>query len=144
MNSGAGWLILVPVLAILSGVVLILVAISLGRKAKASLQWPAVPGTVLLSQLVEDNSGEFTSYLPLVTYAYAVNGQAFQSSRVAFVASKSRKVIAKYPKGNAVQVYFDPQQPSTSVLEKGGSTRFMVFIGIALIIGGCVAGLVMA
>jgi hypothetical protein len=136
-------MVLVPILTILSGVILILVAISLGRKAKASLQWPAAPGTVVVSQLVEDTAGEISSYLPLVTYTYAVNGQAFQSSRVGFVASKSRKVLAKYPKGNAVQVFFDPQQPATSVLEKGGSTRFMVFIGIALIIGGCVAGFVM-
>ena len=133
-----------PIGLIVAGAILIFVSITLGRKAKASLEWPAVPGTVVISQLVENTAGEATSYDPLVTYSYAVNGQAFQCSRVGFIASKSKKVLAKYPKGGAVQVFFDPAKPSSTVLEKGGSTRFMVFLGVALIVGGCLAAVVMS
>jgi hypothetical protein len=78
---------------------------------------------------------------PLVTYSYAVNGQAFQGSNVRVMASKSKKVLAKYPKGSVVQVFFDPHKPSTALLERGGSTAFMLFVGVAVILGSCVAGL---
>lgn len=136
-------LMLLPVGVILAGVIVIIMSSVIGRKAMASLTWPSVTGTVLVSQMVEETSGEVSGYSPLVTYSYAVSGQALQSSRVAFVASKSKKVVAKYPKGSPVQVYFDPQQPSKAVLEKGGSTRFMVFLGVALILGGCLGFIVM-
>lgn len=103
-----------------------------------------MPGTVTVSQLIEDDVGEVSSYVPLVTYAYVVNGQALQCSRVRIMASKSKKVLAKYPKDSAVQVFFDPQKPSTAVLEKGGSAGLLVmmFVGIAVILGSCVVGLI--
>jgi hypothetical protein len=112
-----------------------------GRKAKASLQWPSVAGTVLLSQMVEYSAGETNSSYPSVTYSYVVNGQALQSSRVSFHPSKSEKVVKKYPTGNSVQVFFDPQDPSTAVLETGGYPRIMLAFGIACIVFCCALGL---
>jgi Protein of unknown function (DUF3592) len=132
------WLLLLPVALIVAGGILIRMSVTIGRKAKASLQWPSVAGTIVVSEMVEDRAGENVSSQPLVTYSYVVNAQALRSSRVGFVASKSRKVVEKYPRGNPVEVFFDPQQPSSAVLERGGSTRFMVFLGGALIMGGCI------
>jgi hypothetical protein len=75
-----------------------------------------------------------------VTYSYTVNGQALQCSRVKFSPARGKKVVAKYPTGNAVQVFFDPQQPSSAVLEKGGSTKVMLLVGVAVIVGCCLVG----
>jgi hypothetical protein len=143
-SSGSGWLLLLPIAVIAAGGILIRMSVTIGRKAKASLQWTSVPGTIVVSEMVEDKVGENASSQPLITYSYVVNAQAFRSSRVGFVSSKSSKVVAKYPRGNPVEVFFDPQAPSSAVLEKGGSTRFMVFLGVALIVGGLIGVLVMS
>jgi hypothetical protein len=70
-----------------------------------------------------------------------VNGQPFQSSRVGFNGVKSKRMLAKYPKGSRVEVFFDPSQPSTAVLEKGGSTKIGLFVGAAVILGSLVMGI---
>jgi hypothetical protein len=41
-------------------------------------------------------------------------------------------------------VFFDPQRPASSVLEKGGSTLTLLFVGVAVIIGATVIGAVLA
>jgi hypothetical protein len=142
-GSGSGWAWLVAVVGLLAGGLLIGMSIVNGRKAKESLQWPSVPGVVLSSELVTDTVGEIATFTPVVTYSYVVNGRPFQSARIRFNPTRGKKILAKYPKGCPVQVFFDPLTPSTAVLEKGGSTRGMMFVGVAVIAGCCVVGLVM-
>jgi Protein of unknown function (DUF3592) len=136
-----GWI--VPVAGLLIGGSLIVKSILDGRTAKASVGWPSVPGTVVFSGMVEDRQADSASSSPLVTYSYIVNGQILEGSRVRFSGVQTRKILAQYPKGNTVQVFFDPQRPSNAVLEKGGSTRVMLFVGVAVIVGACAMGLVL-
>ena len=146
-GGSGGWAALSFLIGLVVGGGLIYGSIVNGRKAQASLQWPSVPGTVLYSQLVRDStsgSGDVETFSPVITYTYIVNGQGLQCSRVNFSGTKSKKQLATYPKGIPVQVYYDPQQPTTAVLEKGGSTKVMLFVGIAVIAFGCVVALVMA
>jgi MFS family permease len=142
-GSGSGWAWISAIVGILAGGGLIVGSVASARKAKESLQWPSVPGTVLSSRLVPDTSGDIASFTPVVTYAYVVNGQALQCDRVHYSSTTSKKVLTKYPQGSTVQVFFDPRAPSTAVLEQGGSTRTMLFVGIAVAVGGCVIGSMM-
>jgi hypothetical protein len=140
-ESGSGWGCVVPVVGMLGGGLLIGMSILNGRKAKASMQWPSVPGAVVSSVMVTDTNGaDIATFTPVVTYNYVVNGQALQCDRVRFSPTRSKKILAKYPNGNPVQVFYDPQHPSTAVLEKGGSTRVMMFVGIAVIAGSWLVG----
>ncbi len=144
-SSGAGWAWVAPVVGLLVGSLLIIGSILDGRKAKASLQWPSVPGVVLSSELrVDRGSGnDPTTFTPVVTYSYVVNGQPLQCAKVRYSSTTSKKVLAKYPKGCPVQVFYNPQSPSTAVLERGGSTGLMMFAGVAVLVGGCLVGFVM-
>jgi hypothetical protein len=138
-----GWFI--AGIGLLGGGFLIIRSVINGRKSKASLQWPSVPGTVVFSQMVQSGPygsgyhGSGTS--PKVTYSYVVNEEAYQCSKVEFGRGRSKKILAKYPQGNPVQVFFDPQRPSYAVLEKGGSTRAVLFGGIAMIVFTGLTGL---
>ena len=142
-GSGSGWAWISIIVGILAGGGLIAGSVASARKAKESLEWPSVPGTVLSSQLVPDTSGDIATFRPVVTYSYVVNGQALRCDRVHYSSTTSKKVLTKYPQGSTVQVFFDPRAPSTAVLEQGGSTRTMLFVGIAVAIGGCVIGSMM-
>jgi hypothetical protein len=130
------------VAGILLGGFMIYMSIVNGRKAKASLTWTSVPGNVVFSGMVTDGSDPDKFY-PSVTYNYTVNGQTFQSSRVGFNGVKSKKMLAKYPKGSCVEVFFDPSKPSTAVLEQGGSTRIGMLVGVAVILGSLVIGTIL-
>src|SRR5271155_1146699 len=84
-ESGSGWAWAVPVVGILGGGLLIGMSILNGRKAKASVEWPSVPGAVISSVMVTDtNSGDIATFTPVVTYNYVVNGQTLQCDRVRF------------------------------------------------------------
>jgi hypothetical protein len=142
-NAGVGASGSIAIFAgLLVGGFMIYMSIVNGRKAKASLTWTSVAGEVVFSGMITDGSDQNTFY-PSVTYNYSVNGQPLQSSRVGFNGVKSKKMLAKYPKGSRVEVFFDPNQPSTAVLEKGGSTKTGMFVGAAVILGSLVMGIVL-
>ncbi len=59
-------------------------------------------------------------------YEYTVEDRVFVGDRIRFglvsessmIESGTRKWISKYPEGSEVIVYFDPQSPENSVLER--------------------------
>jgi Protein of unknown function (DUF3592) len=53
-------------------------------------------------------------------------------------AGRAQDIVARYPDGAAVTVYYDPVDPSDSVLEPGGTRgiAFLRLIGWAFAAGG--------
>jgi hypothetical protein len=93
------------------------------RKARQVLRWPTVPGVVTLSKLTTHMGRDGLNFTSVVEYAYTVAGREYRSSmqwadsKVAAARKLAASVTMRYPKGQAVQVYYDPQQPSSAVLE---------------------------
>ncbi len=63
---------------------------------------------------------------PDVRYTYQIDGKPFTGNRIAFgqkeIMSNSdaaQRVVREYPEAKSVDVYFDPNDPETSVLEPG-------------------------
>lgn len=86
-----------------------------GRRSPA---WPRVEGTVVIS--VSSGSG-YT-----VNCSYEVDGHTFTCYQVGFGeqemmtnSNDAHRVQRHYPKGKAVDVYYDPAAPGISVLEPG-------------------------
>ena len=105
---------------------LIWMASGAGRQF-ASYQWPQVPGTVLT--LVAKSwldSERVTKYFGRVVYKYEVQGKTYtsdltdlgpgtkQSDQATALAD-----VSQYHRGDKVTVYYDPNDPSVGVLEKG-------------------------
>jgi hypothetical protein len=57
-----------------------------------------------------------------VWYAYTVDGELYTSNYVrhGLKTDLVSETITKYPKSKEVEVYYDPERPSVSVLEKSG------------------------
>ena len=117
------------------------------REAEESAGWPATQGTIVLSTVKvsttrhedDDEIWEEISYFPKVQYEYSVMGKTYTGGRIAFGASKgfssraaAEKVLERYPVGETVTVYYNPNNPADAVLERemrgGGS---LLFIGLA-------------
>jgi uncharacterized SAM-binding protein YcdF (DUF218 family) len=124
------------------------------KKAGASLQWPAAPAVITVSDVRQststDEDGHTSySYYPRVEYTYEVAGETRTSKQVAFGGVRGynspdrvRQDLEKYPAGAAVTAYYNPEKPSEAVLERiaGSGAKTAKIMGIILIvISACIA-----
>lgn len=105
--------------------------------------WPTVQGKVVHSSYGRSNSGKGTSYRPEVYYEYAIADRTFHASRIQtgpeVVSSKNEveRLVARYPVGKAVAVYYSPRKPSDAVLDpaaqsSGGFWEMAVGLGFLM------------
>lgn len=136
----------VPILVI--AVYLFVRVMSANKKSKQAMNhWTRVTGRVLASSIeartsTNGDGHRSTSYYPNVLYEYAVNGQRYQNNRITFGmdvgygnrARVEQDVAQKYPVGGAIQVYYDPQDATQSVLElKLPASKWVWLIIFALV-----------
>jgi hypothetical protein len=117
----------------------------LRKKAQASLAWPSTPGQVIASDVnrYRGNDGEWAEEARVV-YEYAVGGTPFKGNRITFGGASSgnraaaRKTVARYSAGANVEVFYDPAQPGSAVLERKMPGMFVLLPivgGIFAIVG---------
>ena len=82
--------------------------------------WPDVRGTVLSATVQVSSQGNARHETPLVLYSYRVGDREFQGSRVhvGVLTRQAADVVARYPAGSCVQVFYDPADPARSALER--------------------------
>lgn len=84
--------------------------------------WASVEGTVLYSTIRIKPKGLNEHYLPSIGYAYTVNGEKYKKSvdnslNSGYLHKEDvQKIIDKYPEGSTVTVYYNPENPSKSIL----------------------------
>ncbi len=148
--------------------ILCIVAFARARKrAKASTQWPTVPGTITTSAVIEeriedkptddDNSPGLKQRQIRYTYRYRVDLRfAYRVGQRDFVGTTwawgwtpifgrrdlAEKITGKYLQDQSVKVYYDPAQPDTAVLEpsnRQGSLAPLIFGGVFAVAGALFA-----
>jgi hypothetical protein len=139
---------LLLIVGIIGFVFLILNIVFLGiiffmrRKMATVNQWPSTMGTVNTSYLERRHSSSdsgSTNY-PVVQYSYQVGGQAYQGMKIApgpeVGGTGAGKVVARYPAGAQVMVFYNPQNPSDAVLERKAPAQWIIWL--LLVIFDCV------
>jgi len=125
-------------IGIIGLVLLILNAVFLGviyfmrRKMAVVSQWPSTMGTVLMSTIESRSSDDGYTDYPVVQYSYNINGQMYQGMKLApgpeMGGSGARKVVARYPAGAQVMVFYNPQNPSDAVLERKAPAQWLMWL----------------
>lgn len=107
---------------LVNGILLVSIFVT-QRKASAARNWPTASGSVVESGLEtrrSSNNRDWVNY-PRVVYAYSVGGQSYTSSRISpgleVGGTSAPGVVAKYPLGSQVRVYYHPQNPAEAVLQ---------------------------
>lgn len=143
----------VVLLFLLLGLLTIIGAIVLHVEGVISESWPTTSGQIKETTISESRKTERqnssprtrTIYTPQVRYEYTVEGQAYQSDRIALelttyrTAGEAATVTDRYPAGAPVTVRYDPSRPERSVVEPGrdGSDTFWgLFVGVGAMGGG--------
>ncbi len=121
-------------------------------KLQQSKNWLSTNGKIISSDLdaqisTDDDGYQTTTYLAKVFFTYEVNGNSYESDHVNFDygmrtsnVRKPQSVVEQYPTGSDVTVYYDPENPQQSVLEKRVNGTFTtilvsaVFIAIGVVL----------
>ncbi|MBF0611116.1 MAG: DUF3592 domain-containing protein [Magnetococcales bacterium] len=116
-----------------------------------SSDWPYVEGSIITSRPNADgNKGERFSLLHRtgIEYDFQVNGRHYRGNQIEFglgdqlflIQTFAMRIQHRYPEDKLVRIYFNPERPEESVLEKtpslGGSVIWIV-LGIACLGFGC-------
>lgn len=119
------------------------------QQYRASADWQPIPAQILESRIEESASGikdekdETYSYTPIITYSYQVMGQSYQGNLISFGSgnvsytydTKPKKIIGRHPVGSPATVYYNPADPSQSVLERNFNWSNMALWGAAGLAG---------
>ena len=120
-----------------------------------SIQWPYTTGTILKAELKKvtykgssQNRGGHTSTQTDYQYSYKIQGTEYTSSRVTMsdkvvkTTGSLSKILKSIKEGQNVKVYYNPKDPSFSVLQRGPdiyaftiliTPSLMMSLGIALL-----------
>lgn len=100
---------------------------------QASADWPSTKG-VIDSSTVERKLGIKQKWQANVLYSYRVDGRAYSNNRLRFADTTGSAKhlqeawVERYPAGAQVDVYYDPNDMSNSVLEPGGGARGFLLV----------------
>lgn len=134
-----------PWIFVIIGGVVVLIGLNSLVYANQSDTWPFIEGVIVDSEMEYHRSNEGGgTYHARVLYDYRVGGELFTGDRVAYGdygssdASHARSIVNRYPKGQAVYVYYDPSEPKESVLETGVKAQafFLPVFGLVFLIAG--------
>ena len=134
LSPGKATVVLI-IMGIVGSGITVFWGIPMVMNALASKGWPSVDGVVAVSDFTtnRDSDDGNVTYGASISYDYTVNGAPHMGSNVHFGQystsdpSYGRGIVNRYPVGTRMPVYYDPNNPSTSVLEPGaGWSSFMV------------------
>jgi hypothetical protein len=110
------------------------------RKAKESESWPTSPGVITRCDHVNKKKGSGFVVRSDIAYSFSANGKEYTSDRLWFGPSQDAYAnLARYPKGSAVTVHYQPSDPSIAVLEtgtRGADSYWSIGMGSVLIMMG--------
>jgi hypothetical protein len=108
------------------------------NRIEAARSWPQATATVLSSEVRSTRRG---GAWPEIRYRYSVQGQTFESSTyriggmTSAVRSEADAIVAAHPPGSALEVRYDPERPSSAIIETGGQPGGYLAMGAVLALG---------
>jgi len=112
------------------------------KKAYASVNWPTTTGTITSSGV----AGISDECSPSIWYKYSVNGKEYVNKEIttqqwneSMHKHHAEEIVAEYPVGSTVKVYFQEKNPSISYLVIGVSVTnwvLSIFFLLGLIASG--------
>ncbi len=118
--------------------------ILLGREVQRAMSWPRADGEITKSKIVmKDSQAGMNSpnktFKAEVTYKYTAGKRSYRNSRICVggqlqlsLRGKAEDYCERYPVGQTVSVYYDPDNPSDSCLERTEETSIM-YLAIAVV-----------
>ncbi|MGC9350342.1 MAG: DUF3592 domain-containing protein, partial [Anaerolineae bacterium] len=116
------------------------------HRSQGTPNWPKVTGTIVRARVYafehETPQGIKRTYTPLVSYTYEAGGQVYtavERNVLPYYQATHDKlqtaedVVAQYPVGSEVPIYYNPANPKQSLLElpKPAAHNAVLYFGLA-------------
>lgn len=134
-------------LAVIGGVFVVILARGY-VKAKETLDWPVVEGTVVRSRVKERSLGPGvpTEYTHDLLFEYRHEGKSYQGDRVKRrdnpyfkEKAKAERWMVDWPEGEEVEVFVDPANPAFAVLDHDTrAAGYTIWFPGVFLVGGLV------
>lgn len=134
-----------PLQVMVIGAALLMAGAQEAYRAERSPSWPAVPGTIRLSDIQHTPLSKGSKYHANVVYEYRVDGRYHQGRVIGFPEfraagsadldlQQAQAILRRYPPGKQVTVYCRPGHPDDCVLEPGvrDGSWFLARTGLAV------------
>lgn len=114
------WIVILLILTILAGAFLTVNSSASLKKSNARRNWNIAEGRVINSKIEVEGI-----YMPMVVYAYEVNGRAYVDTTNLQVPGfgnsakqyqVAQELVNEYPVGKVIQVHYNPDKVTESVL----------------------------
>ena len=112
--------------------------------ARASRDWPTVPGRIVRSEIRSNRGANgLPGFRTLIRYAYVVDDEEYEGREVSGgefpyrTAHGANRRVAAYPVGELVTVRYSPDDPEIAVLKAGMSVDLLylpVMAGLLLLV----------
>jgi len=117
----------------------------------AKTRFLSTEGVIIASKVESTSTSDGRSYSAEIEFEYDLNGQRYTGDRHSYFSfgtssqTHSQEIVDRYPVGREVSVYYDPGEPSESVLEVDAASfpSIMILfltpfhcIGIGFLAGG--------
>jgi len=145
MSTNVAFPSLFSLVFLMIGGAIISFAIRMAAKARQSLSWPSIEGEISHSAVLYQTNTTDRTAAPTwkadIAYRYKVGGRNYSSSRISILdfasssTSRAENIVSRYPDKSTVQVYYNPTDPSDSVLEPGSAGG----VNVAYLVGGLFA-----
>jgi len=117
------------------------------RRYRESENWVSASAQIVSGNISARRGSKSTSYVLDIKYAYKVLGQSYENNQFSFgsegtgydTRKKAEGMLAKYPIGNQVTIFYDPNNPQQAVLERKYDSTGAI---LAVIIGVIGAGMI--
>lgn len=133
------------------GTLLIVLGVRSTRAGRETLGFTRTRGVVVDSRVEEipgpaEHGGD--RFEPVIRYRFEARGHGYESERVSLEwpagatspdAQEARSLVERHPAGSAVDVWFDPADPRSAVLVRGGApaqVTVAIVVGLGLIAVG--------
>jgi hypothetical protein len=118
-------------------------------RADATARWPSVPGQIVTSEvstaLVKTGPVRRVSPVAKIRYAYTVRGQRYECDGLRVIPmlhsrpeGTPEELVARYPAGKNVAVYYDPADPRDALLTPVPAEDARSLIRSLTFLGACV------
>jgi hypothetical protein len=126
------------------------------RASERRSEYEPVEARVLASEIETDvspgdnPSENMARYIPDVEYEYTVDGETHVNDNLypgpvtsgSHTEDETRAIVDRYPEGETVEAFYDPEDPADAFLESESQKRQAISLGV-LGVAGLVFGLVM-
>ena len=137
---------ILAIVLIIIGIGLTFIGIYSIVESSKSKRWPSTAGVISKSEVKETRWGEVVEYSTDIEYTYTVADKHYLASRITWAPEnlegirkqEADKMVADYPEGKAVEVFYDPKEPTIAVLDGRLTLRVHIpwIIGLLLMAAG--------